>query len=261
MKLLVLDFDGVISDSAPEAFAVAMRTYYALNPGSSLADRDRDDLYRYFLAAMPLGNRAEDFGATLAAAERRIALPDQASYLAFRADLPAAWLAGYHRRFYLERGALRREDPSRWLALLPPYGEFVTCLRRSAGACPYAIATAKDRESVLLLLQEYGIRDLFPEELLVGKESGVSKVEHHRQLARRTGLSPSEMTFVDDKVNHLEEVAGLGARCVLAAWGYNGAREWRLAHAHGYPVCELDTAEKVLFGAVAGRSPRAGGPA
>ena len=27
MRVLTLDFDGVISDSAPEAFAVALRTY------------------------------------------------------------------------------------------------------------------------------------------------------------------------------------------------------------------------------------------
>ena len=37
MRLLALDFDGVISDSAPEAFLVALRTFDTLRPESGLA--------------------------------------------------------------------------------------------------------------------------------------------------------------------------------------------------------------------------------
>ncbi len=37
MHVLALDFDGVISDSAPEAFVVALRTFAALSPGTALA--------------------------------------------------------------------------------------------------------------------------------------------------------------------------------------------------------------------------------
>ena len=41
IDLLALDFDGVISDSAPEAFVVAVRTYLSLRGDSRLkAERD-----------------------------------------------------------------------------------------------------------------------------------------------------------------------------------------------------------------------------
>jgi len=56
-----------------------------------------------------------------------------------------------------------------------------------------------------------------------------------------------ELTFVDDKVNHLDSVASLGVRCALAAWGYNGRREHELAAEHGYLVCDLDNVEEKLF--------------
>ena len=36
--------------------------------------------------------------------------------------------------------------------------------------------------------------------------------------------------------------------CVLAAWGYNGAREERLARARGHRVLRLEEAEEGLFG-------------
>jgi hypothetical protein len=42
-------------------------------------------------------------------------------------------------------------------------------------------------------------------------------------------------------------VAGLGVRCALAAWGYNGPREHRLARAHGHLVCTLERVEAQLF--------------
>ena len=81
MELLVLDFDGVISDSAPEAFLVAARTYIEMCPDTSFDPEIPDlsqlrgaegrrrltphPLYREFLAWMPLGNRAEDYAVAL----------------------------------------------------------------------------------------------------------------------------------------------------------------------------------------------------
>jgi phosphoglycolate phosphatase-like HAD superfamily hydrolase len=61
------------------------------------------------------------------------------------------------------------------------------------------------------------------------------------------GLDFAEITFVDDKVNHLDAVAPLGVRCALAAWGYNGPREHRLAQGRGHLVCHLEDLETQLF--------------
>jgi phosphoglycolate phosphatase-like HAD superfamily hydrolase len=248
MKLLVLDFDGVISDSGREAFAVARRTYLETRPDSSLRHRDDEALYAAFVEIMPLGNRAEDFAVALAAIEAGVALPDQAAYDAYYAAQDLRSLRAFHERFYTVRTAFSRADPAGWLALLQPYPRFLEVLRRRAGVCRYAIATAKDRRSVRVLLREYGVADLFPEGLVLDKEAGVTKVAHHEHLARHCGVAYAEMTFVDDKVNHLDAVAALGVRCALSAWGYNGPREHQLAHARGHRVCSLDDVESQLFG-------------
>ena len=63
---VVLDFDGVISDSAPEAFVVAQETYRELRPASGLDAPGREAapaaaLYAAFVEWMPLGNRARRF--------------------------------------------------------------------------------------------------------------------------------------------------------------------------------------------------------
>jgi len=250
MKLLALDFDGVISDSAREAYLVALRAWRELQPATLLGEAAEEDasLYARFLAAMPLGNRAEDFAVILAALERGRPLPDQASYDAFYADFDPELLRRFHRRFYQVRHAWCERAPDEWLPLMRPYRAFCQLLERRSGDAILAIATAKDRRSVRELLERYGLAGLFPEDRVLDKETGVSKRSHMEHLAGVFGLPFAEITFVDDKVNHLDSVASLGCRCVLAAWGYNGPREWNLAREAGHLVCSLEDFEERVFG-------------
>ena len=264
LQLLALDFDGVISDSAPEAFLVALRTWCALHPHTLLAPAAgglldaarvpaldevvRADAYAPFLEMMALGNRAEDYAVELHALEAGVRLEDQAAYDAYKARIDPGVLREFHRRFYRERGALSELDARAWHALMSVYPGLAELLRRRADACVLAIATSKDRRSVRKLLDAYGIADLFPEKLVLDKETGASKRAHLQKLAADHRLPFPELTFVDDKVNHLDDVATLGVVCALASWGYNGARELRLAEARGHAVLQLERLEAQLFG-------------
>jgi phosphoglycolate phosphatase-like HAD superfamily hydrolase len=262
-RALVLDFDGVISDSAPEAFVVALLTYDGMVPDSRFRERGQryagdsapapgpvtsDELYAGFLDLMPLGNRAEDYGVIFTALEGGRAVPDQAAYDALRDELDAHWLRAYHKRFYEVRAALARRDPAGWRRLMRSYPSFIEVLRRRSGEVTLAIATAKDRRSVRDILVDYAIDGLFPEGLVLDKETGVSKAAPLAHLHQTLAVDYSDMTFIDDKVNHLEATAALGVRSCLAAWGYNGPREVRLARTRGYRVCTLQDVERQLFG-------------
>jgi phosphoglycolate phosphatase-like HAD superfamily hydrolase len=192
----------------------------------------------------------------LAALEDGSPLPDQAAYDAFHAAQDPGWLRAYHERFYEERAAFAARDPEGWLARMPPYAPFVAILRRRAGDAVLAIATAKDHRSVSALLRAYGLADLFDPRRVLDKETGVSKRAHLERLQADLRLPFKEITFLDDKVNHLESVAPLGVRCALAAWGYNGPRERARARDLGFLVCRLEDVELQLFGAPPARVPR-----
>lgn len=260
VKALALDFDGVLADSAHECFEVALRTFAELLPESPFAELPpgaqpeagespaRTELFRRFVAAMPLGNRAEDFGVALASLAQGAPLPDQAAYDAYRATLPPPWIDAFHERFYVHRSAFFAADPEAWLALNPPFVGFLEVLRTYAGRAPYAIATAKDRGSVRRLLEAWGVDELFPESLVLDKEVGESKVAHLQHIQVELDVPFGEIVFVDDKVNHLEAVSHLGVGCGLAAWGYNGPREHARARAQGFRVLRLEEAGG-LFGA------------
>jgi len=259
MRALALDFDGVISDSASEAFAVSLPTYVAARPverwsslaarvqGLSRSELEREPLYRAFVDGMPLGNRAEDFGVVLYALERGLPLDDQAVYDRVRQGVGEDFCDDYHKRFYTERAAFRARAPERWLALMGPYGRFLEVLRARRTDVVLALATAKDRDSVDLLLAAYGVADLFAPDHIFDKDAGPDKRSHLSLLARMLGLEYAEITFVDDKVNHLDSVSRLGVRCALATWGYNGERERRLASERGYLLLDLDRVEEQLF--------------
>ena len=248
MQLLALDFDGVISDSAREAFAVAVRTHLALDSSRALSGGEEDpELYSGFLELMPLGNRAEDFFLALEILRRGAGVEDQADYDAFRAGYGEDALRAFHRRFYEERHAWSESDPEGWLTGMGAYPEMPALLARLSARVELAIATAKDRRSVRRLVEVYGVSELFSEGSILDKETGVHKSAHVRLLAGRSGIPARDITFVDDKVNHLEDVAPTGARCGLATWGYNGAREHRLAREQGFLLLSLGELEEQLF--------------
>jgi phosphoglycolate phosphatase-like HAD superfamily hydrolase len=253
----------VISDSAPEAFAVAVRTWCGMRPESRLCNRVallggveapapevvlHDPVYAAFVEMMPLGNRAEDYAVELHILEAGRNVADQQAYDTCKAELDPEWLRAFHKRFYRERSRMSEADPDRWQRLMRCYAGIPELLRRHAPEVALAIATSKDRRSVAKLLEAYGVSDLFPEGTVLDKETGVSKRSHFEHLQQRFGFAYGEMTFVDDKLNHLDGVAPLGVRCGLAAWGYNGAREIVSARARGYLVLELGGLEAAVFG-------------
>jgi phosphoglycolate phosphatase-like HAD superfamily hydrolase len=206
-----------------------------------------DALYATFTELLPLGNRAEDFGVSLKAVENDLEISDQEQYDAFFGSIDSDWLASFHREFYDARSRLRKADTEAWLGLHLPYPDLAALLRGHRGRTKPAVATAKDARSVQLLLEHLGYEGVFDPELILDKETGVEKTHHLRALRERTGSDFNNITFVDDKVNHLVKVATLGVRPVLAGWGFNTPREHARARDLGYAVATLDDAETVLF--------------
>jgi phosphoglycolate phosphatase-like HAD superfamily hydrolase len=260
--MFALDFDGVICDSSREIFLVTLRTCVAIDPASDAAnpldqcqpcpdggnDFSTDPFYQRFVELLPLGNGAEDFAVAIKAVMSGQVLSDQAAYNRYAEQQNTEWKAAFPRAFYEQRAALRAENETGWLGLHGTWPEVSAMLKTRAGSVPYAICTAKDAVSVRKLLDHFGIGDLFPDRLILDKETGAEKTAHLTELARRTGVDFSRITFVDDKVSHLQKAAPLGVRCVLAGWGDNGEREHVQARQDGFDVADLSNVESVFFG-------------
>ncbi len=247
--ILALDFDGVICDSSREVFRTALETWNAVTPESRIREEIsiRPEFIEAFSRLVPLGNRAEDFCVALHILVNGIDVPDQEAYDRVRDRMGTHRMQIFHDAFYRVRERLRSSDPKTWSHLHDAYEPIADLLRRRRSDVVRGIVTAKDRESVQRLLDHFGLSELFPEHLIFDKETGVVKTNHIRAMAATLGVDPSNMTFVDDKYNHLLATRPLGVRGVLAAWGHNGEREWTAAADAGFAVATLETAESVLF--------------
>lgn len=251
--IIALDFDGVIADSARESFDVALATYLEFHSDSDLAGLndvlrpERTDLFEKFLSMMALGNRAEDYAVALALIEQGRLVKDQETYDEIFLDQDPKFLEAFHHRLYENRDRSRDEDPKKWCGEVGPFEVFTEILKRRCEDATWAIATAKDSTSVKLLLSSYGLDKVFKESLIFDKSLGRDKRVHLRELAKSANAPLREITFVDDKLNHLETAAFLGVRCVLAAWGYNGKREQAGASLQGFDVACLTTIERILL--------------
>lgn len=256
MKVLALDFDGVICDSAHEVFLVGLRTFKDFLPGSALVSRfldgsprarELDGLFAAFSDLLPLGNRAEDFGVALRALEDNVEIAGQEDYDRYYATLEPDWLRSFHLRFYQQRAMLRDHDREGWIRLHSAYTGFTDRLESISERVRLAVVTAKDHTSARLLLAHFGLDSMFADELILDKETGIRKSVHLETLQTRLDVPFEAITFVDDKVNHLLEVTCLGVGRVLAGWGYNTDREYEIARSHGIPVATYETVERILF--------------
>jgi phosphoglycolate phosphatase-like HAD superfamily hydrolase len=249
VSVIAFDFDGVLVDSSPEIRHTALATWSRLHPDSDLQARWQADpaVRRLLDDLIPLGNRAEDFGVACHILNRSARVTSQSAYNAFKATLDPESLETYHRAFYRTRAEFRVRDPGAWASLQAPYPGVLDALRRRRSRHTYAIATAKDAASVRFLLESAGAGDLFPDDLLFDKDTGVAKTVHLRAIAETTATPLVDITFIDDKVNHLQTVAPLGIRAVLADWGHNTRREHRLARDLGFEVMSLDDVETRLL--------------
>lgn len=256
MQVLALDFDGVICDSAHEVFLVGLRTFKNFFPNAALVSRfldgnpsarELDAFFAAFSDLLPLGNRAEDFGVALRILEDDVTIAGQDDYDRYYAALEPDWLRSFHVSFYQHRAALRDHDRDGWIRLHSAYTGFTEQLEAISERVRLAVVTAKDHTSARLLLTHFRLDSLFADELVLDKEIGVRKSLHLSTLQARLDVPFEAITFIDDKVNHLLEVAHLGVGRVLAGWGYNTDREYEIARGHGIPVATFENVERVLF--------------
>lgn len=115
------------------------------------------------------------------------------------------------------RQRCRTQEPDRWLGLHTLYPGLARLLRAHAGRL--AIVSAKDEPAVRAVLDWHGMGDCVRE--VIGECR--RKDEAVRDLCRRHGISPRDVTFIDDSLPNALAVAATGATAHWAMWGYHTA--------------------------------------
>lgn len=240
-KVLALDFDGVIWDSAGECFQTGWRAYQELT-GKVLSDRIYE---RGFLRGRPLARTGHDFFHLLRMMDenpqRDLAQVTFAEFMKERSHHHDEAIK-FDRVFYLLRAHFRDTEPDLWKSWQQPYSEVVRVLdgweKKFAGV---ALATTKDTQSAQSLLATTGRHwQVF------GKEFSEHKADQIHGIAQHFQVESEQILFIDDLLENLKQVAPTGAKVALAEWGYNLPEAIGEASEAGYTTVTLPSFSQLL---------------
>lgn len=254
--LLVFDFDGVICNSIYDSFKTAINTYLDLLPKNNLPfngpieslesifafEKSNPEFFNAFRNLMPFGNRAEDYYIILQILEQDRAnqIQTQKQYHEFETVLEPSMLNAYGKAFYALRYSCQKKNVKTWSELSPAFPGVIEAVRQLTQRFQLAIATSKDLASIHILLKTYGLTDCFKSESILDKDIANSKKHHLELLQKMYQLPFDQISFIDDKLLHLESVADLGIQCYLATWGFNTPREYQNAITNGFHLLKLE---------------------
>ncbi|MGB3694570.1 MAG: HAD hydrolase-like protein [Spirulinaceae cyanobacterium] len=223
VKVLALDFDGVLCDGLVEYFQTTCKTYAQIwqsQPNTDLATvfyRLRPVIETGW--EMPVLLRALVLGVT--EAEISTNWPAVVAKIVVSEKLDSTIIA---RQLDAVRDEWIKTDLEGWLGLHSFYPGVIDQVKRIlASSTQLFIITTKEGRFAQKLLQGAGVA--LPGENIFGKEVKRPKHQSLRELITKFSVNNQQVGFVEDRLKTLHSVAKQpdlkGIQLFLADWGYN----------------------------------------
>src|SRR5665648_10494 len=253
MKILAVDFDGVISDSALKSLFVSHNAYCQYfssevkrNFGGGLFTFENwEEMKRQYKKEMDDYHRLRsyielsgDFFAIIKILEEQVQINDQQEFIAYRNQFQFDYQF-FRELFFEEKEKWQKKSFKKWFFLSPVFKEVVKGIQRfTKEGQKVVIATSNRREAIHRGFQpEYlgckvDIEDIFD------KNFGKHKAEHMQAIAKKYGAKLNEIYFIDDQLSYLIGTDVLGVHVFLAGWGYCTESQKEEAKKEQIPIIE-----------------------
>ena len=260
MKLLALDFDGVICDGLKEICLTAYNTYLQFHPNTGLLgarpltldsfdvlEGDKQIIFRRFSRLFAFGNKADSHYVILRIMDGGKNIATAADFNRFKDQLDAERLGAYYERFYQERNRLKAGDYPGWIKLNRIYPGLEKNLITLRNHFYPVIATSKDKASVLDILKANRMDGLFQEENVLDRNCGRTKDMLIKRFIERFALKEKDIFFIDDRLQVIVPVKNLGVNCYLATWGSSSPEQHTEAEKLGIGLLTLENLTRKLI--------------
>lgn len=235
MKILALDFDGVIVDSVSDSLFVGHNTYLRLygrevkkNFGGELftfenwekIKRNYQKEIKYYRTLRPYIRGATDYGLIQKLMEEKKVIESQEEFDNYRNSVDFDF-EDYEKEFYKERERLQNIDYRAWFNLEPPYPKIIQGMKKLLEEeIKIVIATSNRRKAITKsFTPEYFGFTIDPKDIL-DKRFGEDKSEQMKYIVKFYKVNFEDIYFVDDQVSHLIQTRLLGIKVMLAGWSY-----------------------------------------
>ena len=228
MKILALDFDGVVVESNLEILFISLNTYLRFNPSSKILYGkkltlnncqkifkkekrlvDKFNKYRSFM------RNAYDSYPLWHAIENKIELKNQDDLDKIKNRISKKILSRFFMALYNNRHYYQKKDFQSWLGLILPYKKIINNIKKLSNA-KILILSTRDNISIIYTLKEFGIN--IKKEDIIGNDFGVNKKENMARIIKEYRTKPEDIVFIDDLLVQLLPIKKLGVNCFLATW-------------------------------------------
>lgn len=255
MKVLALDYDGVIVDSVLDSLFVSHNAYLEL-VGDSRKDVFGGERFtfqnwpiiqkkyareiQYYRSLRPYIRDATDYGLIQKLLEEKRYLQNQQQFDQYR-NVVRFDFKKFHQLFYQERRKLQEINFEEWLKLVPAYQEVVCGINRFIQEGVRVIITTFNRK-------EYIIKTFHPRyyNIPIGEQDildislGEEKSKQMEYITQFYGVKYDKIYFVDDQIAHLQQTLSLGLQVFLAGWSYANIQQKGQATQLNIPVIERE---------------------
>jgi len=238
LKILALDFDGVIVDSVLDSLFVGHNAYLRLyGPGKKKyfggelftfenweeTKKQYQEEIKYYRTLRPYIRGATDYGLIQKLIEENKFVKNQEEFDNYRKTVKFDFEA-YEKEFYKERERLQNINYRAWFNLEPPYSKVIEGIKKLLEeGTKVVIATSNRRKAIA--------KSFTPEYF------GFT-IESRDILDKRFG--EDNIHFVDDQVSHLIQTRPLGVKVLLAGWSYATDIQKKEARKQNIPIIERE---------------------
>ncbi len=231
--VVAFDFDGVIGDSVYECYIQSLKA------GKDIGMKVNHSalIEKQFREARPLITKAEHFFTIMRMIEHNPKInfnfvTQEQMNSAFKADAQKA--QEFLEKFKAHRSEMQKISPREWAALNKSFPRMAKFVRDSSRKNDVFIATTKDKKSVMELLSRYGIH--IPEKNIIAVEFSKDKTKQLQEISRLSGKPMKSIVLVEDAIEQIKAARSVGAKAVMAPWGYSTLKQKKEARRGKVPI-------------------------
>lgn len=235
MKILAVDFDGVISDSALKSLFVSHNAYCRYFGtevkknfgGECFTYENWERMKKEYLQEMEKYRQLRsyielscDFFVMIKIIEDQIEVRNQEEFREIRNQLNFDYQF-FHDLFFQEKERWQNKDFKKWFSLAPVFEKVTAGIKKfMEEGKKVVIATSNLGKAIHPAFHpdylgfSIELKDIFD------KNYGRNKSDHMKAIADQYGVEFKDIYFIDDQLSYLEETQLLGVNVFLAGWGY-----------------------------------------
>jgi len=242
-KVLILDFDGLLVDSAPECW---LRCVDATQVDASLKSLNYSHPNKKaFLRMRYLVGPAYEFYFLMKSLEGYTSDADVEKKFTSLSECENKNARRFVEYFFNSRVMAQKADMKSWIKSNNFFLPAIDMAKRFSKLGRLYIATMKDEESVLELLKYHNIE--CDESKVLGRRYGDDKSSHLSYVIDQYPLMRrNDFLFMDDNIRHIDEIYSLGIKSALVTWGYGSESSISYAQKNKIQIMNIEDCSEVM---------------